>query len=139
MLPARLGVAGFRLALVLVAAFILYLATKQGPVIEAVNDKIKHTLAFGALALLADFAFPRSAFGWPKWLALLGFGVFIEFCQYFLPWREASFFDVMADGAGIAAYAAGMPLLDRLPLLSLLPAYRRHLAGAPSLAAPARP
>lgn len=130
MLPARQGMAAFRVALVLTTACILYLATREGPVVEAVNDKSQHILAFGAMSLLLDFAFPHSPFGWAKRLALLGFGVFIEFWQYFLPYREASSLDVLADCIGIAAYALGMPLLDRIAPLRFLATYRRHLATA---------
>ena len=49
--------------------------------------------------------------------ALAGYGLFIEVVQHFLPYREASFVDLLADGAGIAAYALCIPLLARIPVL----------------------
>ena len=50
-----------------------------------------------------------------KILWLLGYGVMIEVVQYFLPNREASTLDVVADSVGIALYMLSIPLLKRLP------------------------
>jgi VanZ family protein len=34
-------------------------------------------------------------------LSLFGYGVLIELVQYFLPWRTADFFDVVANTVGL--------------------------------------
>jgi VanZ family protein len=132
MIPARSVVNGFRAALATATVAILYFSTTDnpGPIVAATNDKVQHILAFGAMSLLSDFSFPRARFGWAKFLALVGFGVLIEFIQYFLPWREASFFDVVADSVGIVAYWIGAPLMERIPLLKILAALRVQLAKA---------
>lgn len=113
-----------RILLVAVAALVAHLATtdRSYPVASDIPDTLNHVLAFGALALLADFSFPAAPFGAAKILPLLGYGALIEAVQHFLPHREASLLDLAADATGIAIYAAAMPFVLRAPFL-------RSLAG----------
>jgi hypothetical protein len=37
--------------------------------------------------------------------------------QYFLPYRESSVFDLLADAVGESLYIASIPLLRRMPIL----------------------
>jgi hypothetical protein len=112
---------GFRLLLMLALGGVSYLSfaplDPPGPINHL--DKLGHLLAFLLLAWLADFAFPRLSFGIEKILPLLGFGLLIELVQQQLPYRQFSWLDWMADGLGIAAYLLMVPLLQRLPLLSI--------------------
>lgn len=110
-------VRALQFTLAIAVAVILHLATTQRsyPVVEDVNDKLNHVLAFAVLAGLTDFSFPGSRFGAAKVLALLGFGLLIEVVQYFLPYRESSMLDWLADALGVAAYVLCIPLLRRLP------------------------
>ena len=80
------------------------------------NDKLNHLLAFGVLAALADRSFPgqEPGQGWGKWASLLGYGLFIEVVQSFLPNREASGWDLLADGAGIGLYVVAARLVATL-------------------------
>ncbi len=116
---SRTMVVAFRIALLIAVAVILHLAITERsyPVIENLYDKFSHVLAFCALALLSDFSFPRKGFGPATVLWLLGFGLLIEVLQYFLPHREASVLDWIADGTGIAAYWLCIPALKRLPVV----------------------
>ncbi|MCC7277110.1 MAG: VanZ family protein [Chromatiaceae bacterium] len=77
------------------------------------HDKANHILAFLVLAGLADLAYPGSApgRGWGKWVSLLAYGLFIETVQFFLPYREFSGWDLVADGIGIWLYVAGVWLV----------------------------
>ncbi len=113
-------VALFRGALLLAVCLIGYLAFT--PVVHSgavqVWDKLNHAAAFYVLALLLDFSQPRMRFGAAKGLALLAYGVTIEAVQYFLPYREASVGDLLADAIGVFAYLCSIPLLARIPLLS---------------------
>ncbi len=87
---------------------------RNGIAVPIVNsDKSLHFLAFCTLAVLLDFAFPRSRFGTIKILSLIGYGILIEFVQSFLPYRSAELADVFADMVGICAYAGTIPLLRR--------------------------
>jgi VanZ family protein len=95
----------YRSLLALIAVLIVHLATTAHayPVVSSINDKANHLVAFVALALLHDHAFPRhSRLG--KTTALLGYGVAIEAVQWLLPYRDASALDLVADAAGIGAY-----------------------------------
>jgi VanZ family protein len=111
--------AAARIGLVVAVAAISWLATTDSavPGLEHSSDKANHAVAFLVVSLLADRSFPETRFGIAKILAVLAFGVAIEVVQYFLPYRDASFLDVVADAAGIALYAMARPLLMRIPLL----------------------
>ena len=108
-----------RIALAVTAAAIFHLATTDRvyPAIEGMGDKFDHAVAFAVLALLVDASFPARRFGLAKIGALLAFGLAIETVQYFLPYREASLYDWLADAAGIALYVPFIPLLAKLPVL----------------------
>ncbi len=107
--------------MLLTAALIVisFLATTSSsvPVVENINDKVEHVIAFYALALLADFSFPRTNFGRAKALSIIVYGFAIETTQYFLPYRTFSLFDLGADAAGLFAYGISIPALRQLPLL----------------------
>jgi len=109
----------FRLSFILILAMIFYLATTDvGPsLLQNTNDKVQHLLAFGALAFLADFSFPKQSFNREKFFSLVAIGILIEFIQSYLPYREASFFDILADTLGIAIYAFFYRQLKHLPIL----------------------
>lgn len=102
----RLGLLGC-LALI---AFLAFAPLASAPLTG--HDKANHIIAFAALAWLADGAYPGPApgHGRRKWLLLLGYGLFIEAAQHFLPYREFSGWDLVADGIGIWLYVAGIRL-----------------------------
>lgn len=109
----------FRLALALALVAITWLATtpRAVPVVEDINDKVSHVLAFLVLGLLADFAFPARGFGPSKILALLGYGLLVEAVQYFLPHRDSSLYDLAANAIGLALYGYLAPAIAKLPWL----------------------
>lgn len=117
----RSSVVVFRAALVIALVAVTYLATtdRSYPIAEGLNDKLSHVLAFGALAFLGDFAFPAGKFDLKKFIPLLSYGLLIEFIQYFLPYREASLFDVMADCIGLGIYWTSYRYLRYVPVLRL--------------------
>jgi VanZ family protein len=100
-----IGISLYRSLLALTALVILHLATTAHayPVISSISDKANHVMAFIALSLLHDHAFPRQG-RFTKTIALLGYGVAIEAIQWFLPYRESSGLDLVADAVGIGAY-----------------------------------
>lgn len=109
----------FRFALLAAACAITYLALAPVALggIDQVWDKLKHAAAFYALALLLDFSTPQTRFGARKFLLLMVYGAAIEAVQHFLPHRDASWPDLLADAIGVAAYMLSAPLLARVPLL----------------------
>lgn len=67
--------------------------------VDEFNDKSKHVFAFFVLGV-GLLRYWRLS--WPvTGLALLAFGIAIEFAQYFIPGRTASVWDVLADLVGI--------------------------------------
>ena len=109
----------FRAALVTALSVIMYLATTKlnFPVIDRLNDKVTHIMAFYVLAMLEDYSFPRVEFGLSKVLTLMAYGMLIEFIQYFIPYRTCSVYDLAADAVGILTYVASTPVLKQIPFL----------------------
>ena len=96
-----------RILLSLAMLLTLYEATIQHPISPPKmdnGDKLMHTLAFFSLTILADMSFPPVRLMLQKIVALLAFGLLIEWIQSFLPWRSADLFDFIADCIGIACY-----------------------------------
>lgn len=71
------------------------------PVFEA-GDKVQHFAAFMALGAIGALAFPgRRAMVWLA-IALFAFGCLLEGLQLFVPSRQATLGDVIANSLGIA-------------------------------------
>ena len=84
------------------AAFILFLAASPNayPIPSSSWDKANHFAAFLVLAVLLDRAHQR--LGLPGILIALGaLGMTIEVIQYFLPYRDFSLLDWLADMTGV--------------------------------------
>ncbi len=101
------------------AAVILFFATSEVPVPVVGNlwDKLQHAGAFAVLAGLADYAFPAPRFRPRLAAGLIAFGILIELIQYFIPYRDCSSLDVLADAAGIGLYGLARPVLRLLAFL----------------------
>lgn len=102
------------LGLCLVGVSALAFAPLDQPPLTTTWDKLDHVLAFGVLAWLADGSYPAPFPARRKWGLLLGYGLFIEAVQHFLPYRVASALDLAADGLGILAYLAVAAGLQRI-------------------------
>ncbi|MCG8016875.1 MAG: VanZ family protein [Candidatus Thiodiazotropha sp. 'RUGA'] len=101
------------LAISLVAICFLAFTPLQIAAVSSLNDKLSHTLAFLYLALLCDFSWPEADWNFTKALSLLGYGLFIEAVQAFLPHRFFSLLDLAADGLGLIIYSLMLPGLMR--------------------------
>ncbi|TAN41240.1 MAG: VanZ family protein [Nitrospirae bacterium] len=76
---------------------------KHLPDVFSLSDVLNHFAAFAVLAALLDSAYRKM--GIPqKILILLGYGLFIEVVQYFIPYRKFSLADLAIDGVGVCAY-----------------------------------
>lgn len=71
-------------------------------------DKINHFMAFFTLSLLLNRSSSKYDARIRNVTALLLFGIFIEIVQSFLPYREASINDVLADLGGILCFQAAL-------------------------------
>jgi len=65
-------------------------------------DKWLHALTFAFLAVWFAGLYRPGSY-WRIAVGLLLFGALIEFCQSFVTYRTAEWFDLFADAAGIAA------------------------------------
>jgi len=68
--------------------------------LPGIDDSLQHAVAFFSLAVLALLGWPHRTL---RSIAcgLLLYGLWIEAVQWFLPWRECSLLDWLADGAGL--------------------------------------
>jgi len=76
-------------------------------------DKLKHAAAFSVLGLLFWGGWRTGTGALFSWM--FGIGLFIEAVQFFLPWREASGWDLLADGVGawLAVFLIGRVSIDQ--------------------------
>ena len=81
------------------------------------SDKLEHLISFLILAFLADVGWAESGFVARKYLPLLGYAIVIESLQYFVPGREVSSLDLLANASGLLLYGLFIsPLLRRLAI-----------------------
>ncbi len=67
-------------------------------------DKIKHIIAFFTLSYLLNRASSTISHRLRNMIALLLFGIFIEFVQSYLIYRSSSIYDIYADLIGILLF-----------------------------------
>ncbi|MEJ2620827.1 MAG: VanZ family protein [Candidatus Thiodiazotropha sp.] len=108
------------LAFSLIAISYLAFTPLEIPVASSLNDKFSHILAFLYLGLLWDFCWPESKWSYRKALPMLGYGLFIEVVQAFLPHRFFSLLDLAADGLGLILCGLILPWLLRSQWISSL-------------------
>ncbi len=81
-------------------------------------DKLLHFSAFATLALPSALALaPSRRNTWAVAAALLLYGALIEIVQTYVPGRDASWWDLLADAAGIATGLLLVGALRQLPVL----------------------
>ena len=92
----------FQIAFYICLVSIEYLATTTQEIkpLEHTWDKANHFIAFMTLYILLSLAY-RHLSVVMKIVLLLAFGMQIEIVQYFIPGREFSLLDVVADSVGI--------------------------------------
>ena len=88
----------------LIAISILAVVASQSQITVSSIDKVNHYIAFFYLSLCLDGSMGKRRFLPWKLPALLSYAVLIEVVQLFLPYREFSLLDMVADGFGIFSY-----------------------------------
>jgi len=87
------------------------LPPKSGVEIQS-NDKINHFIAYATLAFCG-----LSSYSGPKTIRLLlfcvGYGLFMEWLQGFVPGREQSWYDALANSLGVVIGWSIFRLLSR--------------------------
>lgn len=107
-----------RLLLFIELLTIVYFSLKSpgGGVNITLNDKVGHFIGYGVLSLNTFLVF-RTQTRWQTFLfiaGLIGIGVLMEYFQGFVPGREVSGFDVIANSLGVACGALGYFLWGRV-------------------------
>src|SRR5690606_38943248 len=87
-------------ALLMVIYTFLSLSSAPGETIPLYNDKLMHFSGYLVAGLSISFAWPTSQW-WQRGLFLLAYSTAIEVVQYFLPTRNFSLMDIVANGGGI--------------------------------------
>lgn len=105
----------FRIIFFIYLSLILYLAvtSQEIEVVKNSLDKLNHFAAFFVLYVLLTFAFANISIFY-RFVISLAFGFFIEVIQYFLPNREFSLFDILADIVGICLGIIFIRILNKL-------------------------
>ncbi len=80
-------------------------------------DKVAHILAFLVIAGLIDGYCYQTGFGLKKVLITAGYGLGIECLQSLTDYRHPSFWDLVANCAGILMYWLLIPLFRVTPVL----------------------
>lgn len=95
----------FRIGLASALITLSYLMLKRpgGEVQGLINDKVAHFVAFFCLAFAAEGAFPNVKRAW-KVAVLIGYGILIEVIQLNIGYRDFSWWDWLADIAGVVLY-----------------------------------
>jgi VanZ family protein len=88
----------FYIALITIE-FLATTSTVHLEVVESMWDKANHFIAFFTLFILLSFAYKLSLL--KRVLILVLFGIQIEIVQYFIPAREFSLLDIVADSIGV--------------------------------------
>ncbi|SMP13875.1 VanZ like family protein [Desulfurobacterium pacificum] len=101
-----------KITFIIYCIIILYLSFTPKSVEIANSDKLSHFLAFSVYSSLFFVGYSKDFI--KTFLAILLFGGFIEFVQFFLPYRSCDLFDIVADcTGGVAGYMATKFFLSR--------------------------
>ena len=100
------AVGAFRLICLLTLLIVSYLAFAPNEYTVEIStwDKLNHFVAFLVLAILLDLSYPKTPFHNWKFGSLYIYGVVIELVQWFLPTRDFSVWDIVADTCGLTIY-----------------------------------
>jgi len=93
---------GFFAALIVIS--VLALVPLEDTSLTTGWDKLNHVLAFAVLLFLLDSAYPSQRLWQLKIPVLLFYAFLIEVIQAFIPYREFSLLDIVADVVGLGLY-----------------------------------
>ena len=103
----------------------LSVTPQPGEVLEVFWDKPLHTLGWLALCLSLRLALPFHHSIHPAAAWLFAYSILIEVIQHFVPSRQFSVLDILANGAGILL-ALGCIRLTAAPACRMLEKMRSH-------------
>ena len=91
-----------RIGLVLLLAAIAYLSVTPTTSISVGSDKAGHFIAYSVLMInVGLITLPKMKSFRNGIVFSISYGVLMEICQYFVPGRTFSFYDMVANAAGV--------------------------------------
>ncbi len=109
-----------RIGLVLLLGAIAYLSITPTTSISVGSDKAGHFIAYGVLMInVGLITLPKMKSFRNGILFAVFYGVLMEVCQYFVPGRTFSFYDMLANAAGVGVGTI-IPLLLGKQILKIL-------------------
>ena len=109
-----------RVTLFIIILAIAYLSLTPKYTITIGNDKISHFIAYGTLTINAGLLTIKNPKSFRSAIALcIVYGGLIEVGQYYVPGRFMSFYDIVANTAGVAIGTV-VVLLFHKPILRIL-------------------
>jgi VanZ family protein len=109
---------GFGIFLLLAAAVVCLIPSREIPMAFDLNDKLSHMIGHAALAAYFSGLVPRRRW-WKILLSLIAFGIAIELAQHFMQWgRNGDARDLVANTIGTCGgLLAGFLGVSRWPEL----------------------
>ncbi|MEM8843800.1 MAG: VanZ family protein [Pseudomonadota bacterium] len=89
------------------------------------NDKIIHAIAYFSLMLACDFSWKSGKFLIIKAAMILFYSGMIEYLQSFVPGREMSMLDIVANAVGIGFFVLLTPLFQNFQLYQRLRSFKK--------------
>lgn len=112
----------FQLGLVSLILLSLYFSlSAAGQTMPMVwNDKLVHCFSYFLLMMMLDFSWNSSKQLLIKAVLILIYSSLIEYAQGFIPGRETSIADIVANGVGVMLFIALVPSLKRFNVYQIL-------------------
>ena len=84
------------------------------------NDKVIHCFSYFMLIMMLDFSWRSGEKLFLKFVVVLTYSCLIEYAQGFIPGRDMSIADIVANGVGALLFISCVPLLKRRMVYTIL-------------------
>lgn len=104
----------------LILSLYLSLMPAQASGLMLPNDKLIHGMSYFLFMMALDFSWRSGRVLWAKFLFAYAYSSLLEYGQNFVPSRQMSIEDIIANGLGICLFVLTVPLLKRVNAYRLL-------------------
>ena len=104
----------------LILSLYLSLMPAQASGLMLSNDKLIHGMSYFLFMMALDFSWRSGRVLWVKFLFAFVYSSLLEYGQNFVPSRQMSIEDIIANGLGICLFVLVVPLLKRVNAYQLL-------------------
>lgn len=84
------------------------------------NDKLIHCISYFLLMMMLDFSWNSSKQLLIKSVIIIIYSSLIEYAQGYIPGRDTSLADIVANGLGVMLFVAFVPILKRINAYQIL-------------------